>query len=137
LLQLLVQPVFNMPVEVTRHSGAVMLGYEILDNVILGHDRSSARCGLQIASPNGRSEEHTSELQSLTNLVCRLLLEKKKHDYARPRLFCRSLCARAAMGEGRLQTCPASLRFCRTSFFGTLSTLSKQAYPPSLSYDYR
>src|SRR5438093_2277989 len=29
------------------------------------------------ASDVGRSEEHTSELQSLTNLVCRLLLEKK------------------------------------------------------------
>src|SRR6476619_3228631 len=29
-------------------------------------------------STAGRSEEHTSELQSLTNLVCRLLLEKKK-----------------------------------------------------------
>src|SRR5438093_6877402 len=28
--------------------------------------------------PCDRSEEHTSELQSLTNLVCRLLLEKKK-----------------------------------------------------------
>src|SRR5258706_1739915 len=28
----------------------------------------------------GRSEEHTSELQSLTNLVCRLLLEKKKKN---------------------------------------------------------
>src|SRR5262249_56192780 len=28
-----------------------------------------------------RSEEHTSELQSLTNLVCRLLLEKKKKKY--------------------------------------------------------
>src|SRR5256885_3587466 len=27
----------------------------------------------------GRSEEHTSELQSPCNLVCRLLLEKKKH----------------------------------------------------------
>src|SRR5258706_9735081 len=27
---------------------------------------------------HARSEEHTSELQSLTNLVCRLLLEKKK-----------------------------------------------------------
>src|SRR5437016_7217714 len=27
-----------------------------------------------------RSEEHTSELQSLTNLVCRLLLEKKKNE---------------------------------------------------------
>src|SRR5437016_7312316 len=29
--------------------------------------------------PQTRSEEHTSELQSLTNLVCRLLLEKKKN----------------------------------------------------------
>src|SRR2546427_7975459 len=28
--------------------------------------------------PAGRSEEHTSELQSQSNLVCRLLLEKKK-----------------------------------------------------------
>src|SRR2546427_6529776 len=44
---------------------------------------------LQLAQPNGhvlgaqtfnalRSEEHTSELQSQSNLVCRLLLEKKK-----------------------------------------------------------
>src|SRR5258706_5891801 len=35
------------------------------------------------ATAFSRSEEHTSELQSLTNLVCRLLLEKKKkqqHD---------------------------------------------------------
>src|SRR5262249_60610366 len=31
-----------------------------------------------------RSEEHTSELQSLTNLVCRLLLEKKKTKTPRP-----------------------------------------------------
>ena len=30
-------------------------------------------------TPYGRSEEHTSELQSRTNLVCRLLLEKKKN----------------------------------------------------------
>src|SRR2546430_13408216 len=29
--------------------------------------------------PRGRSEEHTSELQSQSNLVCRLLLEKKKN----------------------------------------------------------
>src|SRR5258706_10388018 len=35
---------------------------------------------LGAATPTaGRSEEHTSELQSLTNLVCRLLLEKKKN----------------------------------------------------------
>src|SRR5258705_9359520 len=32
-----------------------------------------------------RSEEHTSELQSLRHLVCRLLLEKKKKRYSRPR----------------------------------------------------
>src|SRR5437899_8061028 len=31
-----------------------------------------------------RSEEHTSELQSLRHLVCRLLLEKKKKDKLRP-----------------------------------------------------
>src|SRR2546426_7763120 len=30
--------------------------------------------------PHGRSEEHTSELQSPCNLVCRLLLEKKKQQ---------------------------------------------------------
>src|SRR3989475_3706931 len=41
---------------------------------------------VQVAPPDqrrhflmSRSEEHTSELQSQSNLVCRLLLEKKKH----------------------------------------------------------
>ena len=34
----------------------------------------------------GRSEEHTSELQSRRNLVCRLLLEKKKLHNNRPQL---------------------------------------------------
>ena len=33
-----------------------------------------------------RSEEHTSELQSLVNLVCRLLLEKKKNTTTTPQL---------------------------------------------------
>src|SRR5207237_9734108 len=33
------------------------------------------------ARPRFRSEEHTSELQSHLNLVCRLLLEKKKKKY--------------------------------------------------------
>src|SRR2546430_9999438 len=32
----------------------------------------------------GRSEEHTSELQSQSKIVCRLLLEKKKNTYSRP-----------------------------------------------------
>src|SRR5260370_1014408 len=46
------------------------LGLEWLE---LQHEQLDA-CGLKIA----RSEEHTSELQSHLNLVCRLLLEKKR-----------------------------------------------------------
>src|SRR2546425_4875710 len=37
----------------------------------------------RLLSP-GRSEEHTSELQSLAYLVCRLLLEKKNQLFTRP-----------------------------------------------------
>src|SRR2546422_6420124 len=36
------------------------------------------------ARQRGRSEEHTSELQSRLHLVCRLLLEKKKNSNAAP-----------------------------------------------------
>src|SRR5256885_6396614 len=41
------------------------------------------------ASGPGRSEEHTSELQSPCNLVCRLLLEKKKNCRRSPRIAAR------------------------------------------------
>src|SRR5688572_31622951 len=42
-------------------------------------DRPAARAALHQQIHQGlRSEEHTSELQSQSNLVCRLLLEKKK-----------------------------------------------------------
>src|SRR2546426_7399087 len=42
---------------------------------------AARRCSraLSAAAEAGRSEEHTSELQSPCNLVCRLLLEKKKN----------------------------------------------------------
>src|SRR5688572_31217544 len=41
--------------------------------------RSSSSCPARSGEASGsRSEEHTSELQSQSNLVCRLLLEKKK-----------------------------------------------------------
>src|SRR2546425_8998301 len=41
----------------------------------------AARGGRDDQGPDpGRSEEHTSELQSLAYLVCRLLLEKKKNN---------------------------------------------------------
>src|SRR2546430_12559613 len=36
--------------------------------------------GKPVRLANDRSEEHTSELQSQSNLVCRLLLEKKKPE---------------------------------------------------------
>src|SRR5256886_4102367 len=42
---------------------------------------AAKRCGsASYASSGSRSEEHTSELQSQSNLVCRLLLEKKKNQ---------------------------------------------------------
>src|SRR2546430_13691904 len=43
---------------------------------------------LQVDKAADRSEEHTSELQSQSNLVCRLLLEKKKtHKYHESQLL--------------------------------------------------
>src|SRR5688572_32449074 len=46
--------------------------------VMSGFQREIRDRMLQMAA--GRSEEHTSELQSQSNLVCRLLLEKKKNE---------------------------------------------------------
>src|SRR5215204_7551937 len=48
--------------------------------------QAQLRQGLQCPGPRwppGRSEEHTSELQSHSDLVCRLLLEKKKKQASR------------------------------------------------------
>src|SRR5258705_5216193 len=49
-----------------------------------GHGQASAPRRPEQAGdpgrPGSRSEEHTSELQSLRHLVCRLLLEKKKNN---------------------------------------------------------
>src|SRR2546425_6194994 len=41
---------------------------------------------LHMLARSGRSEEHTSELQSLAYLVCRLLLEKKKRNKSHIRM---------------------------------------------------
>src|SRR5690606_40449598 len=42
------------------------------------HHQRLRHAGRSAVPPGARSEEHTSELQSRENLVCRLLLEKKK-----------------------------------------------------------
>src|SRR5262249_59314258 len=52
---------------------------------------TSSRSPIRSATESWRSEEHTSELQSLTNLVCRLLLDKK------------NWCAAQAVREARMQ----------------------------------
>src|SRR5690242_21023332 len=44
-----------------------------------------ARRSRSLRRPRARSEEHTSELQSHVNLVCRLLLEKKKKNKKKKR----------------------------------------------------
>src|SRR2546427_7949797 len=51
---------------------------EIVPLLSQGNFRQVAQATAKSPSAIGRSEEHTSELQSQSNLVCRLLLEKKK-----------------------------------------------------------
>src|SRR5256885_12778315 len=67
---------------VTKESAAAAAGGSVLSDFLLA----------------GRSEEHTSELQSPCNLVCRLLLEKKKNNDRRlqqvHQLHHRGSCAR-------------------------------------------
>src|SRR5688572_31768071 len=64
-----------------REDGGLRPGYELkLNSYDLGVDIElyDAIQRLRFEHPEVRSEEHTSELQSQSNLVCRLLLEKKK-----------------------------------------------------------
>src|SRR5688572_32281981 len=49
----------------------------------LAADADEAAAAVVEVAPHQRSEEHTSELQSQSNLVCRLLLEKKKRPCLR------------------------------------------------------
>src|SRR5437899_6475200 len=49
---------------------------------ILPRCAGASRAPSSSCAPTSRSEEHTSELQSLRHLVCRLLLEKKKMSLA-------------------------------------------------------
>src|SRR2546430_10155599 len=66
---------------IRRPPRSTLFPYTTLFRSVAGAiSRPSAKCGSS-AKPRSirkRSEEHTSELQSQSNLVCRLLLEKKK-----------------------------------------------------------
>src|SRR2546427_10611149 len=72
------------------HDALPILAQRVAQARRLGRQGAQAQHGAQQCAGNGclhgcflsaatRSEEHTSELQSQSNLVCRLLLEKKKH----------------------------------------------------------
>src|SRR5690606_29144524 len=72
------RPAYSRPPQGVRGAGAGPCGWE--ESVGPGLSRP-AEVGWTAATADtpsaGRSEEHTSELQSRENLVCRLLLEKK------------------------------------------------------------
>src|SRR2546426_2883210 len=69
---------------ITERSGRINLGLEgilvmgAMTGYALSYGTGNPWAGVLAAAAAGRSEEHTSELQSPCNLVCRLLLEKKK-----------------------------------------------------------
>src|SRR5437016_10886940 len=85
---------FALPVVVVQHRSfeesepfAPLLAAYVSLPVVEIDDKQEIKAGQIFVGPSNyhvlidgnhlRSEEHTSELQSLTNLVCRLLLEKK------------------------------------------------------------
>src|SRR2546430_7212733 len=68
---------FHRTSEYLRSSGATRRGART-DAAPAAHDGGRASIWVQAYS-GYRSEEHTSELQSQSNLVCRLLLAKKKN----------------------------------------------------------
>src|SRR5260370_11093001 len=70
-----IQPAFDALLGIADEVLAVdRTAAERAKEIVMGHRQMSARDAVHLA----RSEEHTSELQSHLNLVCRLLLEKKK-----------------------------------------------------------
>src|SRR5260370_25914688 len=75
---------------VTDVSGRDFIDYHLGSGpALLGHAHPEVVAAVERQLPKGstyyflRSEEHTSELQSHLNLVCRLLLEKKKLQHTR------------------------------------------------------
>src|ERR1039457_2740102 len=59
----------------------------LFEAVLRHHPPIHAQSAIRQTKPRSRSEEHTSELQSPCNLVCRLLLEKKNSLVGRPHRY--------------------------------------------------
>src|SRR5262245_64651610 len=72
---------FRSPILPTARGRITERGHAVQPQIIPGGGRCRAADSyLPPDISNARSEEHTSELQSLRHLVCRLLLEKKKQN---------------------------------------------------------
>src|SRR2546427_6921304 len=91
------QPLLQNLVEMTAHRDHLRLEISVLSTLFKLNGVVQVRALELFAMPDGRhcvrartwsqgdrSEEHTSELQSQSNLVCRLLLEKKKKHTRTP-----------------------------------------------------
>src|SRR2546427_2524983 len=78
---------FRSPLQFRRQQSRYELQSQTKPQAIFQMVRQQMKTGAQrrVAAARShlenRSEEHTSELQSQSNLVCRLLLEKKKRKY--------------------------------------------------------
>src|SRR5205814_8459528 len=81
-----------LPISILKPAAVEKLLVELLDgleretqeiNIDALKKKIAATVSCHAAIKINRSEEHTSELQSLRHLVCRLLLEKKKHNHKR------------------------------------------------------
>src|SRR2546427_8418748 len=70
---------FRSTSEVLKHEGSVVFPHYGMRRCDAA-SRVAYRLALIVDAECDRSEEHTSELQSQSNLVCRLLLEKKKKN---------------------------------------------------------
>src|SRR2546425_8819056 len=69
---------FRSPAAGLANEAALHLADRLAHGLAVG-DLRPPDVGVDLELPQHRSEEHTSELQSLAYLVCRLLLEKKKN----------------------------------------------------------
>src|SRR5438132_12480049 len=65
------------------HSFPTRRSSDLPSTTPLRSTKADTSCGHRLWMMLGRSEEHTSELQSHSDLVCRLLLEKKKNQRTR------------------------------------------------------
>src|SRR2546427_13180173 len=67
-----------LPISASTISLREVIDYRGIQDALGAPARLCHRNSQELLLRNERSEEHTSELQSQSNLVCRLLLEKKK-----------------------------------------------------------